>query len=1048
MQLPILAQFEQAAVQNYLTNHNLPLSDAQYIYSYGGAELRNEIRAYMLQLIVAYADSDLSKLNDVQSNAYYYLQAQVQAEEKQYWAAAAAEYASWKADPCHYKLDVDVATQQGLQYDPTQWCYPSLASEFSTPEVPDQNYFLAVAWKKTYCNVLSSNPQNTTLLLKMQTAIVAFYAGLSALPGAYAVGAALGVTAKLNADLIAPFLSKAQYAAQSLTPTKLVAAKDLSYVSKAAQADVEVTETAPAATDTVDAVTAAADLGDILTAASTATIIAVAVFAIETAVEAGIDAVNTQKTLDQIATLPAQAAQIAQNPPALSDLLGTADGYTKASVMWLNATLPDFPSTLDAALAQDGAPGVFWVKETGASTSALTYLDLSSKQNVVRLRGGWFINQAPAASSSQFVGAISYLDWSGNPRYATRVGPSQFLVYREQPLSTDYDCTGANGVNNAPSPDLCYSYPTNSLEMRDANNHNITVEVVNLRTLTPPAYAGFDSGRPGLFTLNFSPAVNDVPCSLSISGLPTGLSLVASTAIEGTPASTVQQAAYNTPLTLSCGGTGGLSTTIPFQVVVGGSNLQFTSPSAFSGVLNYSVNFPITTTGFPVPKLTATLYDKGIRFTDNGNGTATITSDPSVMSPLCPGPCPKDTITADNGIQRITQTLKLTLYFQQVTFLSPTQGSNIQFPVGLTTSYIISTKGNFPGYALSFSGIPSWLTAKDNGDGTGTISGTAPLGSEGSSSQLTITANPQSPNAIFAPPSFPESVTISAVPNPKPILQVKSGTSPAFVAGVGQAVYILSNISTLNGIFEPTGPMPPGLTYEYIPCLTNACGAQAVIGGTPPVGSGGDYKVPFVLANQTGSSTQTLDIVIYDKPQLASSNRIIFYAGQPATSTVSLTGFPLKPAGPFSDGVGYSPGVVFYDPTFSVPPFLKLISGLGGAPNGTATLTSSATSSNLGLYPVSLYVQEYAAPAPALTDAKNQLSNTYNFDVYVVPPGDVNLDFKVDCQDLSAIKAGFGKVRGTPGYDSALDVNRDGIIDVRDLAMVASKVPAGTKCTQ
>ena len=109
-------------------------------------------------------------------------------------------------------------------------------------------------------------------------------------------------------------------------------------------------------------------------------------------------------------------------------------------------------------------------------------------------------------------------------------------------------------------------------------------------------------------------------------------------------------------------------------------------------------------------------------------------------------------------------------------------------------------------------------------------------------------------------------------------------------------------------------------------------------------------------------------------------------------------------------------------------------------------LTSSATAANIGTYTIPLRMQIDAAPIPSLTDPATQLSSTAALTVYIVPRGDVNLDFKTDCTDLTAIRNAFGKVRGTPDYNPILDVNKDGIINVRDLAAVSAMMPAGTKC--
>lgn len=60
----------------------------------------------------------------------------------------------------------------------------------------------------------------------------------------------------------------------------------------------------------------------------------------------------------------------------------------------------------------------------------------------------------------------------------------------------------------------------------------------------------------------------------------------------------------------------------------------------------------------------------------------------------------------------------------------------------------------------------------------------------------------------------------------------------------------------------------------------------------------------------------------------------------------------------------------------------------------------------------------------------------------ITPPrGDINADGRVDCTDIAIVRWNFG------GHDSYLDVNRDGIVDFRDMVWVAQNLPSGTRCS-
>jgi hypothetical protein len=59
---------------------------------------------------------------------------------------------------------------------------------------------------------------------------------------------------------------------------------------------------------------------------------------------------------------------------------------------------------------------------------------------------------------------------------------------------------------------------------------------------------------------------------------------------------------------------------------------------------------------------------------------------------------------------------------------------------------------------------------------------------------------------------------------------------------------------------------------------------------------------------------------------------------------------------------------------------------------------------------------------------------------------DVNGDRRIDCSDVSIVKAATGKRTNQPGFDARADVNSDGVVDVRDLAIITQKLAPGTRC--
>jgi hypothetical protein len=49
---------------------------------------------------------------------------------------------------------------------------------------------------------------------------------------------------------------------------------------------------------------------------------------------------------------------------------------------------------------------------------------------------------------------------------------------------------------------------------------------------------------------------------------------------------------------------------------------------------------------------------------------------------------------------------------------------------------------------------------------------------------------------------------------------------------------------------------------------------------------------------------------------------------------------------------------------------------------------------------------------------------------------DANVDGEVDSSDLELLTAAYGTSQGDPAFDARVDLNHDGVIDLRDLAIL------------
>lgn len=56
---------------------------------------------------------------------------------------------------------------------------------------------------------------------------------------------------------------------------------------------------------------------------------------------------------------------------------------------------------------------------------------------------------------------------------------------------------------------------------------------------------------------------------------------------------------------------------------------------------------------------------------------------------------------------------------------------------------------------------------------------------------------------------------------------------------------------------------------------------------------------------------------------------------------------------------------------------------------------------------------------------------------FMILPGDINYDLKIDIADVAFVAISFGNVEGSMGWKSKADIIRDGVIDIKDVVYVA-----------
>ena len=289
------------------------------------------------------------------------------------------------------------------------------------------------------------------------------------------------------------------------------------------------------------------------------------------------------------------------------------------------------------------------------------------------------------------------------------------------------------------TPNNSVSNPNITLMVQDAggltSTQIFTIGINHAPTFTSTAVTKDNAGS--IYTYNITttnPDIGDTR-TISASTLPNWLIFQdngnGTATLTGTPNNSVN----NPNITLTVQDAGGLTSTQIFTIGINHAP-TFTSTAIAKDNVSSLYTYNITTTDpdtGDTRTISASTLPSWLTFQDNGNGTATLTGTPnnSVNNPNI-------TLTVQDA-GGLTSTQIFTIGINHApTFTSTAIAKD---NVGSLYTYNITTTDPDTGdtRTISASTLPSWLTFKDNGDGTATLTGTPGSTDPNPNIQLTVT---------------------------------------------------------------------------------------------------------------------------------------------------------------------------------------------------------------------------------------------------------------------------------------------------------------------
>jgi hypothetical protein len=338
-----------------------------------------------------------------------------------------------------------------------------------------------------------------------------------------------------------------------------------------------------------------------------------------------------------------------------------------------------------------------------------------------------------------------------------------------------------------------------------------TLTITQAPALAGPAAATYTVGQAGGPT-TFTTTGHPTSLLSSLGALPSGVGFTDNGDGTGSYAGTPAGGTGGTyPLTVKAANGTAPDATKPFTLTVN-ETPDLTGPStATFKVGTSSQSGEYVGSGFPVPTLSASGLPSGLTLASTGAGKAKISGNAANGTG---GVYPGVVLKATNGVGAdATKSVSVTVN-EAPELVGPAQA---RFVTGSAGSIGFSSDG-YPVATLTRSGaLPAGLSFTDNGNGSATISGTAPASAVGTYTVTVKASNGQSPDAtqtvtiVVVPPL---SIATTSLPN----AAYHTAYSAQVMGAGGQPAYSFQIIS---------GALPAGLTMNSFGLITGSATSSA-----------------------------------------------------------------------------------------------------------------------------------------------------------------------------------------------------------------------------